>query len=126
MSKDTLSLLPLPLGALSLAVSHLTGGHQTYGRVLLLIIISVSLTLFILILMIFRRALGILFLKMFVDSLFNGIKGTTELAWEDFEDSVKKRLTKLRESVDKDRVRAGLAIEIIGAALQRRPEDRFV
>ena len=77
-------------------------------------------------LMIFRRALGILFVKMFVDSLFNGIKGTTELAWEDFEDSVKKRLTKLRESVDKDRVRAGLAIEIIGAALQRRPEDRFV
>ena len=78
------------------------------------------------ILMTFCRALGIVFLKMFADSLFNGIKGTTELAWEDFQDSVKKRLTKLRESVDKDRVRAGLAIQIIEAALQRRPEDRFV
>ena len=65
-------------------------------------------------------------MKMFIDSLFDGIKGIDARRSRDFQSTVRSRLDELRESVGKDRLRAELAFEIIEASLQMRPEDRFV
>ena len=63
---------------------------------------------------------------MFIDSLFDGIKGIDARRSRDFQSTVRSRLDELRESVGNDRLRTDLAIEIIEASLQMRPEDRFV
>ena len=75
------------------------------------------------------RALGILFLKMFFDSVFKGLKGTSVDDLEDFDDSLQRRIRKLRDSVGKNGVteeehHPALAIEMIVACLQLLPEDR--
>ena len=63
---------------------------------------------------------------MFIDSLFDGIKGIDARRSRYFQSTVRSSLDELRESVGNDRLRADLAIEIIEASLQMRPEDRFV
>ena len=79
----------------------------------------------------FHRALGILLLKMFADSLFTGLKGTGKRQVEDFEMILGRRLKEMRESVGKDDVseeihHVELACELIQACLEKRPEDRWV
>ena len=80
-------------------------------------------------LIVFCRALGILFLKMFLDSVFKGLKGTTARDWRDFQYTLHSRLEELRDSVGKDGVteeehHPALAIEMVVACLQLLPEDR--